>query len=201
MANPFTIKLNGLNEAISAFKKEGISIGKELSAEIRASAVEIERKASQRAPISDGALRRAISVKKNTPLNYSVVAGVFYAPYLEFGTKTYVDVPPGLEAYAAQFRGKGKGDFQDLVLAIAKWIKKKGIGGTQIVQLKSGKRKGQFRKAGRKAQDRADLNLAWSIAFMIAKKGIKPQLFMWPSFMEEKPNLINNINKVITKKR
>ena len=31
-----------------------------------------------------------------------------YAPYQEFGTGAMVDIPKGLEAEAAQFRGKGK---------------------------------------------------------------------------------------------
>lgn len=32
---------------------------------------------------------------------------VEYSPYVEFGTGTMVDVPAGLEDYAAQFKGKG----------------------------------------------------------------------------------------------
>ena len=37
----------------------------------------------------------------------TVLVPVSYAPYVEFGTGTKVNVPKGLENYASQFKGKG----------------------------------------------------------------------------------------------
>jgi HK97 gp10 family phage protein len=201
MASPFTIELVGFDATLKRMKAMGVNVSGEVSKEISASSENIALDAARRAPVSDGFLRRSITSKKEGRLSYSVIAGVFYAPYVEFGTKKYVDVPTGLEAYAAQFRGKRKGDFGDLVLAIYKWVRKNGIGGIGIRQLKSGKRKGQFRKISRRAQDDQYIIIARAIAYVIAKKGIKPNPFMWPAFLKEKPNLIKNITEVVKKKR
>jgi phage gpG-like protein len=37
----------------------------------------------------------------------TILVPVSYAPYVEFGTGTKVNVPKGLEDYASQFKGKG----------------------------------------------------------------------------------------------
>ena len=37
----------------------------------------------------------------------TILVPVSYAPYVEFGTGTKVNVPKGLENYASQFKGKG----------------------------------------------------------------------------------------------
>jgi hypothetical protein len=42
-----------------------------------------------------------------TQIKTDVVAAKEYAPYVEFGTGTLVDVPEGLEDYAMQFKGQG----------------------------------------------------------------------------------------------
>lgn len=40
-------------------------------------------------------------------INTRVGTAIDYAPYVEFGTGTLVDIPDGLEDYAMQFKGKG----------------------------------------------------------------------------------------------
>jgi len=48
-----------------------------------------------------------IPVGQSSELNCSVVAGKEYAPYVEWGTITKVQVPAELTAYASQFKGNG----------------------------------------------------------------------------------------------
>jgi phage gpG-like protein len=57
--------------------------------------------------VDTGRLKNAITQKKISKLNYEIVAQTNYAAYVEFGTGGLVDIPQGLEAYAAQFKGKG----------------------------------------------------------------------------------------------
>ena len=107
MASPFTIELNGLNETLKRIEKAGGNVVTEVDAEINSGVVDIERDAVRLAPVDKGFLRGAISWKRNARLNYEVVAQTKYAPYVEFGTITKVEIPAGLEGYAAQFKGKG----------------------------------------------------------------------------------------------
>jgi hypothetical protein len=47
------------------------------------------------------------AVFNKAKLNTKAGNTVTYAPYVEFGTGTMVDVPDGLEDYAMQFKGQG----------------------------------------------------------------------------------------------
>ena len=66
-------------------------------------------KASQAdVPIRTGELRRSGGLLvMNGGKGAKVFYNAFHAPFLEFGTGAFVDVPPGLERYAIQFKGKG----------------------------------------------------------------------------------------------
>jgi hypothetical protein len=54
-----------------------------------------------------GVLKGRTSNKRIAVLNYEIVNNVHYAPYVEFGTVSYVSVPAELQAYAMQFKGQG----------------------------------------------------------------------------------------------
>jgi len=107
----FNIELEGLQRTLDKLKKEGRDVEAEVDAEIGSAVVDTERMASIRVPksaIGGGAgLAGAISYKRNKSLDWEVVAQKHYAAYVEFGTGGLVDIPSGLEAYAAQFKGKG----------------------------------------------------------------------------------------------
>jgi phage gpG-like protein len=107
MARGFTVQLEGLEKEIARLKKQGIQVEDEVDAEVQDAALYTELRASQRVPVDTGALRASISNKKIAKMNYEIVAQKNYAAYIEFGTGGLVDIPSGLEAYAAQFKGKG----------------------------------------------------------------------------------------------
>lgn len=66
--------------------------------------------------LATGHLRGKIHILSKDLNNFTASVGVIgdnnengakYAPYVEFGTGSMVDVPQGLEDYAMQFKGKG----------------------------------------------------------------------------------------------
>lgn len=107
MSRGFFVELDGLPKVLANIKKYPSELQQEIALEIGATAKEIERKASRRAPKDTGLLQGAITARPLNALNWEVVAQKTYAPYVEFGTGALVDVPKGLEDYAIQFKGRG----------------------------------------------------------------------------------------------
>lgn len=113
MAKSFaSFEASGLKDLLRDIDKVSSNVVKELDLEMDGSSRVIERQAkvNLRNLIDDqnGALLNAISAEKKRELEYEVVAQKFFAPFVEFGTGTMVDVPVGLEDYAMQFyRGPG----------------------------------------------------------------------------------------------
>jgi len=74
-----------------------------------------------------GTLLRSITYNKKADLQYTVSANVFYAPFIEFGTKSKFNPYPGTEEFASQYKGvKGSGTLR-LIDAIRGWVKRKRI--------------------------------------------------------------------------
>ncbi len=107
-------------------------------------------------------------------MSYVVSANVFYAPFIEFGTKSKFNPYPGTEEYASQFKGaKGSGTLK-LIDAIKGWVKRKGI-------------------AKGKEADRA----AFLIARSIYKKGISPKPFFFKQVPIVREKLLTNVTRVL----
>lgn len=108
MAKSFVdFKMQGLDKVLSGIDNYVKDVQEEVDLELRSSADTIAAQAKMLAPVDAGQLHNAISVTRNGPMNYEVVAQKHYAPYVEFGTGALVDVPAGLEDYAIQFKGQG----------------------------------------------------------------------------------------------
>jgi HK97 gp10 family phage protein len=209
MAQGFYIDEGGLKTVIKrlvALKQDMRGV---LAAEIANTSQIIERKAVQRVPKDTGGagLAGSIKARQDTALQWEVVANAFYAPYIEFGTGKRAQIPPGLEAYAAQFKGKraGSGNFKQLVRRIYEWMKRNGIKAKDVQQtaIKSGKNKGKLRV--RKVDQTADdLALAYTIARSIVTRGIAPRPFLFPAYNEEKEKLkrrlLAELKKALKKK-
>ena len=100
--------LNKLNRKLSFLRGFDKKI---LSTELGRTALNIERLAKREVPAPTGTLRKSIAavIKDKT---VSVVVDKNYAPYVEFGTGTKVDLTDMLKlgipsSYAAQFKGAG----------------------------------------------------------------------------------------------
>ena len=171
MGSPFTIKLEGLNEVLAKLKNASSEVVAEVDAELQAGAKDVERDAAKAVPVDVGFLKNAISSKRVDDLSYEVVAQESYAPYVEFGTRSKVKIPEGLEAYAAKFRGKS--DKKGAWLAISAWCKRKGI----------------------------EKSKWYSIYKKIMTEGVNPQPFMFPALQKNLPKIVGRIEKVLKKKR
>ena len=108
MSRGFTIELDGLQETLTKLSKEVNDRSKKIDDELGASVELMARSAKRMAPVDTGRLRASISPSRVAFLSWEIVAQTNYAAYVEFGTGRLVDVPKGLEAYAMQFKGKGK---------------------------------------------------------------------------------------------
>jgi hypothetical protein len=166
--------------------------GPGLVKEMNASALTIEKSAKRLAPGNFGKLRQSIKHNIGEPLMKSVYSDLHYAPYVEFGTGKKVfklknggTVDSKYRAYAAQFKGKGKGDYYDFLQAILLWVQRK-----KLAQI-------QNSYTGRRRTSQADLLLvAETVAWNILKNGIPAQPFLIPAYEEEKPKLLKRIRNL-----
>lgn len=162
------INRSDINKALSRFERFNKKKRKQIEYVINEGALKVESSAKQNAPVDMGALRSSIKTGKFGELGREVFTNLEYAPYVEFGTKSKVDIPAGLESYALQFKG-GKGSFDDLLQNIQGWARRKGL----------------------------DEDLAYIIAIKIAKEGRKAQPYLFPAFEQHRPRIIRNLKRVI----
>jgi hypothetical protein len=101
-----SVNIAGLDK-LEARLKVLDGIPKRIDREMTASAQNINAEQVARTPVDHGVLRQGNRFDVSKPLQKRIFNIVEYSPYVEFGTGTYVDVPPGLEDVAIQFKGRG----------------------------------------------------------------------------------------------
>lgn len=190
MAAGFNMQVQGLDALASVFKKLPVSAQKELSAELKITADEIRDGAKSDVPVDEARVKNSISTKKTGLLLFEVVAQSNYAGYLEFGTKTKVSVPAGLESVASQLRGSSSATGKPYE-AIQKWVKRKGIAGTYSTKT---------RKQSRSKSSLANIKqVAWLIWRSIRKYGIKPQPYFFKQVPPAEQRLRQRVANIIDK--
>jgi HK97 gp10 family phage protein len=183
-----TVSIKGMDKAIQGLKNRSKAVVNEVDVALNESANIIANNAVRDAPKDESRLTQSISATKQGRLSYKVVADVFYAPYIEWGTKTKIRVPSEQQAIAAQYKGKaGRGTYEQFLERIAKWVKRKGIGATYNVQTRRKNRQTKDEKA----------QIVRAIAASIMKYGTAPQPFFWHNVLKEKPRLIDRIQKIV----
>ena len=128
----------------------------------------IANRARNKAPLNDGNLIKSINQEGSNGV-YKVNVSADYAAYVEFGTRRKVQIPAGLEDYAAQFKGSTGRSGEEAKKAIYEWCRKKGI-----------------------AEDKW-----WAVYIGIMTKGIKAQPFLFPSVDEEEPKFFERLKKLL----
>lgn len=168
-------KLKGVQEQINALKNVESELSQEVHEVLRAGALSIEEAAKNNAPYYSGGIQQKIQHAELSHLRFEVAANAYHSPYIEFGTRGYVKIPPGMEAIAAiiQKRPRRKGTFGEMVKAIAEW----------------GKKKKYFEE-----------DAAFFVALKIFKKGIKPQPFLYPAFISKQKGIVADIKAVLNEK-
>lgn len=104
------VSLSGMDKLQKAIESKNKALIEGVDNELKATVMDVNAKQVSRAPIDTGKLRQSIGWEKEANLSYTMVTrgmGAEYAPYIEFGTGGLVDIPKGLEAEAAQFKGRG----------------------------------------------------------------------------------------------
>ena len=177
MAVKAFISTTEINKALKNIDIKNDDIRENIMNELNKTGLDVESKAKQFAPVSDGLLRASIqsAYATLTDLMVTIKAGgqttgglVNYAPYVEFGTKKKVKVPSGYQQLASQYKGGTGKKFADLQRAIARWAHKKGIPEEAV----------------------------FPISMSIAKNGIPAQPFLIPAFEGEKNKLVQRLKKV-----
>jgi hypothetical protein len=114
VAKGFTISFEGLEETIKELKTTVADIEEKVDFAFGVNVEAMATEAKNRTPVDMGRLRTSISANKQAKYQYELVAGVFYAPYIEFGTgkyaATYVkSIDPEWQRLALQFYVNGQG--------------------------------------------------------------------------------------------
>lgn len=167
----FTVEVKGINDVVKRIKRLGDEVAEDADKAMGYSARKIQRDAKKNVAVDTGDLRASIHVI-DKKLEKEVKTDKTHAPFVEFGTKSKVDIPSGLEQYAMQFKSSG-GNFADLLEAIEGWTSRKGI----------------------------SPEFAFPIALRIAQNGVSARPFLFPAYFKELPKIKNELNKIVDKKR
>jgi HK97 gp10 family phage protein len=142
-------------------------VTKEVDAVVQIAGSQWEQLAKSGAPVDQGRLRANITNKKTGEMSNEVSSPVEYSPYVEFGTKTRVQVPADLQTYANQFKGgRGGGNAKEMIY---EWMKRVGIPPER----------------------------QWIVYISIMVKGIRPHPFFFPPAPIVEKQLFSDIKHVL----
>lgn len=161
------IILKGWKQYEAKLKVAPVKVAASMNAQVAVSANYIANGARNRSPHNEGRLRASIIAAQEKPGDWRVTVGVDYAAYMEFGTKSRVEIPAGLASYAAQFKGPGaKGDARAMIY---RWCEQHGI--------------------PREAWG--------AVYIKIMIYGVKAHPFLFPSVEEERPKFYDRVKKAL----
>lgn len=152
-----TINSKGLEAKLDKAKGE---VSKKMMEELNRFGVLTEGDAKRLTPVDEGFLRNSISYEPATlqTLKTSVIVAANYGAFIEFGTRAFAaqyvaSLPSNWQSYAATFRGSSGGSFDDFIVRIMGWMRRKGI----------------------------DEKAAYPIAKKILRYGIRSKPFLFPA--------------------
>jgi hypothetical protein len=169
------LEVKGIDALIKKMDKLASNVQQDVQAELNAWADDTATNAKLLVASNssdEGLLLRSISPVYGQG-SASVVASAKYAAYIEFGTRKYAaayvsSLPSDWATYAATFKGKTGGTFQQFLLSIIGWVGRKGI----------------------------DKKAAYPIARKIMIDGISPKPFLYPSVNKTLPELKKNLRAI-----
>ena len=188
-----SIKLNGLDNLIATVEKTAKRAESETKVALTKFVKNTETEAKRLAPANEGRLRNSVNGTVDG-FTAKITVTADYAAYLEFGTRKFAaryvaTLPQDWQSYAATFRGKGGGTFDQFIQDIMQWVRQKGIGGLKT-------------KSGRTSESKSSFDAmqqaAYAIALNILQNGIRPQPFVYPAVTKNTPVLEADIKKVFT---
>lgn len=195
MAQAFTIDTKNFSKGATALKKMFASLPEKVDDILNANAKEAVLNAKDLAPSNMGDLRRGISAKVDTKLKKQLTSRAPYSAYMEFGTGKYAaqevaKLPSEYKAYAAQFKGKGGGGtFKEFLNAMIIWVRRNKLGASYNISTK---------RKNRQSKDEIR-QIAYMIAISILRKGVHAHPFMFPSFLQQRDQLMKDLQALINK--
>lgn len=189
----FTFEIQGLDKLKAKIKALPKDVQEEVVGEIQAWGNEVN--SEQIGLISQQNIQDLGGLQQNTkamptPDGVELISNVYYAPFIEFGTRTKVNVPAELNSYAMQFKGKKRGDYYDFLSNILDWVKRKGIAARYSVKTR--------KQTNSKADKERLIQVAQLIANSILRNGINPRPYFFPPYLRKRKNLLVRIKKVIS---
>lgn len=122
---PTTVTLAGWKEFEAKLKNMPARLTREIDGEVEDAGRIWASGAKRDAPADQGFLRGQISSYKRGPMVSEVASEANYSAYVEWGTKTRVQVPADLQGYASQFRGGvNQGGAKKMIFA---WMERVGV--------------------------------------------------------------------------
>ena len=120
-----SIKLNGLDNLIATVEKTAKRAESETKVALTKFAKNTETEAKRLAPANEGRLRNSVNGTVDG-FTAKITVTADYAAYLEFGTRKFAaryvaTLPQDWQSYAATFRGKGGGTFDQFIQDIMQW--------------------------------------------------------------------------------
>lgn len=170
------LQIKGIDALIKKMDRLAADVQKDVQAELNdwadQTAANAKMLVSSKSSDEGGLLRSISPVYGNG--SASVVASAKYAAYIEFGTRkfaaAYVSaLPADWQTYAATFKGKTGGTFEQFILSIKAWASRKGI---------------------------TDKSHIYFIIKQIMEDGIQPKPFMYPSVNKTLPILKQNLRAI-----
>lgn len=159
---------------IEAFRQRMVAapamIIEKVDAELEVGAEDIAAEARERAPGDVGFLKQGIIAEHPGKLQHFVISRVLYSAYVEFGTRANVQVPSGLESFAAQYIGSPGATELGAKEAIFAWCSRKGI----------------------------EQKAWYAIYITLMTKGMRPHPFFFPAVNRQLPLIKNRVIKTLT---
>ena len=112
MAKGIRLDVKGLKELKKKFGEIPRLVAEEVDGAMQVAALDFEDRAVNMVPVDTGRLKGGIKSDRLGEMDWQVTSYVEYSAYVEFGTRSSVFIPKGLEEYAKQFQtsdGMGKG--------------------------------------------------------------------------------------------
>lgn len=165
--------VKGIKKTLKRLQKLGDDAEKMVDQTTEGAVTEIALDATSRAPVDSGDLQQGIIPRKAGHLTYEVVVTELYGAYVEFGTGAKVSVPAEMQDLATKIRNNPKGSYDDAIISIQDWLKRKGEPSTE----KDAKR----------------------VFFLVIRNGITPQPFLYPAFVQGREQYLKDLKALLKK--
>lgn len=161
--------VKGIEKTLKRLQKLGNDAEKMVDQTTEGAVTEIALSARSRAPKDSGKLQQSIIQQKVKDITYEVVVTELYGAYVEFGTGAKVSVPAEMQDLANKIKSNPSGSFEVGLQSIKDWCKRKGI----------------------------PQEAAYPIFVSILNKGITPQPFLYPAFVQGREQYLKDLKALL----